>query len=302
MVLALREDPSLLRRLLALAGRRVPLRAMTVEDTAVRWVASAEVRPDLLLSGPGGAWLAVEVQRQIDRAKERRWFLLTAVLTDQRGVLGDLLVVTASAAVARWARRLHRRGRSGTEVQLRPTVLLLAGGALEALLDPKRPSLAFLAAWAMQDRRGAAARRVVRRALALTEALPEGLRQAQVRAILNVLSAPMLAYLKEATVDINKIPESPWVRAWRLELEAKGKVEGKVEGLSEGLSEGLAQAVLAVLAARGLAVTEAQSAKVLGCKDRTQLDAWLRAAVAVTSADEVLMASDAPGEAPAARP
>ncbi|MBI5512751.1 MAG: hypothetical protein HY909_03230 [Deltaproteobacteria bacterium] len=276
MVLALREDRSLLRGLLALAGRRVSFRGMTVEDTAVRWVASAEVRPDLLLSGPKGAWLAVEVQRQIDRAKARRWLLLTAVLADQRGVMGDLLVVTASASVARWARRLRRRGRIGGEVQLKPTVVLLAGGTLEALLDPKRPSLAFLAAWAMQDRRGAAAKRVVRRALALTEALPEALRQAQVRAILNVLSAPMLAYLKEAAVDINKIPESPWVKAWRLELEAKGKVEGKAE------------AVLAVLAARGIAVSDVQSARVLACQHRARLDAWLRVVATVASTDELL--------------
>ncbi|MBI5518396.1 MAG: hypothetical protein HY909_31785 [Deltaproteobacteria bacterium] len=279
MVLALQEDPSLLRRLLALAGRRVPLRGMTVEDTAVRWVASAEVRPDLLYSGPRGAWLAVEVQRQLDRAKPRRWLLLTAVLADQRGVMGDLLVVTASPAVARWAQRFHHRGRSGSEVQLRPTVLLLAGGTLEALLDPKRPALAFLAAWAMQDRRGAAARRVVRRALALTEGLPEGLREAQVRAILNVLSAPMLAYLKEAAVDINKIPESPWVKAWRLELEARGEARGKAE------------AVLAVLSARGLAVSDAQRARVVACQDRAQLDTWLRAVAAVTSTDELLAKS-----------
>jgi hypothetical protein len=46
--------------------------------------------------------------------------------------------------------------------------------------------------------------------------------------------------------------------------------------------------VLAVLSARGLAVSDAQSARVLGCQDRAQLDAWLRAAVAVTSADELL--------------
>ncbi|MBI5517048.1 MAG: hypothetical protein HY909_24935 [Deltaproteobacteria bacterium] len=85
-----------------------------------------------------------------------------------------------------------------------------------------------------------------------------------------------MAYLKEAAVDVNKIPESPWVKAWRLELEAKGKAEGE------------ARAVLKVLSARGLAVTEAQAAKVLACQDLAQLDAWLRAVASVPSMEALL--------------
>ncbi|MBI5513971.1 MAG: hypothetical protein HY909_09395 [Deltaproteobacteria bacterium] len=73
-------------------------------------------------------------------------------------------------------------------------------------------------------------------------------------------------------MDINKIPESPWVRAWRLELEAKGKAE----------------AVLAVLTARGIPVTAAQAALVLGCKDRARLDGWLQAVASVASAEQLL--------------
>jgi predicted transposase YdaD len=163
---------------------------------------------------------------------------------------------------------------------------------LDALLDPKRPELAFFAAWAMQARKGKAARAVVRRSLELTEALPEPLRRAQVRAIFNVLSQAMLAWLKEASVSTETFPESPWVRAWRLELEAtgrsKGIAEGKAEGIAVGIAAGKAEGVLMVLRTRGLAVTDAQAAVVRACKDLAQLDGWLCGAVTTTSAEALL--------------
>jgi hypothetical protein len=62
--------------------------------------------------------------------------------------------------------------------------------------------------------------------------------------------------------------------------EAKGKAEGKVEGKAEAL--------LAVLAARGVRVTEVARAKILACPDQATLDRWLVRAVTAASVDEAL--------------
>jgi hypothetical protein len=59
----------------------------------------------------------------------------------------------------------------------------------------------------------------------------------------------------------------------------KGKREGKKEGKQEGRREGRAEAILLVLQARGLAVTDAERERVTGCTDLRQLKKWLTRAV-----------------------
>jgi hypothetical protein len=66
-----------------------------------------------------------------------------------------MLVLTATRRVARWAARAASvRGPLGTRLELRPVVLYLGREAVEALLDPEHPELAWLAAWAMHRRHG----------------------------------------------------------------------------------------------------------------------------------------------------
>ncbi|MEY9927732.1 Rod binding domain-containing protein [Catenulispora sp. GP43] len=56
---------------------------------------------------------------------------------------------------------------------------------------------------------------------------------------------------------------------------------------AEGRAEGFAESVLRVLAKRGIALTEEQRARVEGCTDLDQLDAWLDRAAIATAASEV---------------
>ncbi len=60
------------------------------------------------------------------------------------------------------------------------------------------------------------------------------------------------------------------------------------QGRAEGLAEGKARALLAVLEARGLAVSEPLRQRILSCSDLARLDTWLARAVTATSASEVL--------------
>jgi hypothetical protein len=63
--------------------------------------------------------------------------------------------------------------------------------------------------------------------------------------------------------------------AARSEGEAKGKAEGKAE------------AILDVLTARGIPVSEAQRQEILRCNDLARLNRWLRRATLAFSADDV---------------
>jgi hypothetical protein len=57
---------------------------------------------------------------------------------------------------------------------------------------------------------------------------------------------------------------------------------------AKGRAEGQAKAILAVLDARGVHVSDEARALILACTDATQLDAWLRKAATATSVDQVL--------------
>ncbi len=169
-------------------------------------------------------------------------------------------------------------GAGGTRLALAPIVVSLTGAEAETLLATGRPELAFFAAWAVHDRSGPKARRVVERAIATVErSESEPLRAALVRSILNVLDAPMIERLREKWImNANAIPESPAFRALRLELEAIGEARGEK------------RALLRVLGARGLPVSESQRAHIESCTDVAALDGWLERAVSVASVDELL--------------
>ena len=70
---------------------------------------------------------------------------------------------------------------------------------------------------------------------------------------------------------------------------AEAKAEGLQEGLARGQAEGKAAALLAVLAARGIAVGDVERAQILGEQDPGQLDRWLAGAVTCTEAAELFM-------------
>ena len=80
-----------------------------------------------------------------------------------------------------------------------------------------------------------------------------------------------------------------WERE-KAELRSSGKAEGRAEGKVEGKAEGKAEAVLAVLKARGVAVSESVRSHVLGCHDLSTLDRWLARALTAASDAEVVAA------------
>jgi hypothetical protein len=88
---------------------------------------------------------------------------------------------------------------------------------------------------------------------------------------------------QELAMNYERIYES-----WEKKTLARGRREGRAEGKAEGRREGKANAVLAVLASRGLIVTAARRKQVLACTDDAQLDAWVRAAATAPSVSALL--------------
>ena len=72
------------------------------------------------------------------------------------------------------------------------------------------------------------------------------------------------------------------------EIRAKEKAEGKIEGLTEGEIKGKAEAILTVLAGRGLSPGAAVRRRILGTTDLATLERWLLKAGTVSSPEEVV--------------
>jgi len=82
---------------------------------------------------------------------------------------------------------------------------------------------------------------------------------------------------------------------------AKGEARGRAEGESKGRVEGSAHAILHVLEARGVHVSDEARARILACTDEAQLATWLRKAAKATSIDQVLLGESQPRLARATR-
>jgi Uma2 family endonuclease len=76
--------------------------------------------------------------------------------------------------------------------------------------------------------------------------------------------------------------------AGKTEGRVEGKTEGRVEGKTEGRVEGKIEALLAVLASRGLELSNAQRERIASERDAARIDDWLRRAASCSSAAELL--------------
>ena len=73
----------------------------------------------------------------------------------------------------------------------------------------------------------------------------------------------------------------------KAEGRAEGKAEGLLQGEAKGKAEGKASTLLTCLDARGWSVSSTERARILGCKDMSQLEQWVRRAVTVSTLSEV---------------
>ncbi|MBO4270919.1 hypothetical protein GSF24_09765 [Microbispora triticiradicis] len=216
----------------------------------------------------------VEVQRGRDPGKMWSWPMYLVSLRTRLECPVMLLVICPEAAIARWCSRPIELGHPGLVL----TPLVAGPDEVPVITDPGQAAddieLAMLS--------------VIHHA-----ATPQG------PDILNALFAALHNLDRDqggmyADMVRAALPREIWdhlerhmktesyeyLSDWARENIAKGMVEGKAEGKTE--------AILTVLAARGIEVPDELDAKIRKCHDLDRLDAWIRAAATVQSVDALL--------------
>jgi hypothetical protein len=214
--------------------------------------------------------VVLEVQRSWDNTKRWTWKLYVAQLEAELSVNAALVVYCPDPALARWYRDMFEP--EGLSLPLRPFIFTAQDVPLVTDVELARanPALAVFSA-------------ICHGGADVDAAFP-ALAQA-LRAL-----GPKSAILYHDIV-LAGLPPAPRAR-WEAYMSAATGSEYRSELLREADARGRAlgegQAVLTVLDARGVPVSEAIREQILACTDLTQLDTWLRRAVTAATDDEVI--------------
>lgn len=208
--------------------------------------------------------VVVEVQLDPDPDKHYSWPFYVAGLRSQHRCPAIVLAVTLTEAVAEWCRTPFDLGGGNF---FRP--LVLAPSEVPVIDDEatarQRPELAVLSCVAHVRDPNAAARG--RATLAAVRDLP---------------GEKAAAYS-----DVVLVAYENGARAIFEELMMSDHYEFQSDFARKFAAKGQAKSLLAVLEARRLRVSNEARARILGCTDSEQLEAWVRAAVTVASVDEL---------------
>ncbi|MBI5489373.1 MAG: hypothetical protein HY905_18720 [Deltaproteobacteria bacterium] len=214
--------------------------------------------------------IVVEVQLAADDDKHRSWPQYVATLWGRLRCPVWLLVVAVDAGVAAWCAQAIEMGG----MRLRPVVVGPEDipSITDAHIAREAPELAVLSALAhAPEPAGFTICKVAAEAV-LSQRLPE--RYTCIDLMLSRLPAAARRALED------------WMSAtheYQSELFRRLVDQGRAEGEAKGKAE----AILAVLAARGITVPEPLAAKVRACRDPAELDRLLRRAVLVGAAEEL---------------
>jgi hypothetical protein len=107
------------------------------------------------------------------------------------------------------------------------------------------------------------------------------LRPIPVRALLSTTEAD------EAVAEALVARGTPAIERVRAQGEASGRAQGEADGRAQGEASGRANALLALLAARGIAIDDGRRSELIACSDLSTLDRWIARAAVATSAGEV---------------
>lgn len=76
---------------------------------------------------------------------------------------------------------------------------------------------------------------------------------------------------------------------WESDFAKSHRAEGRAEGRSEGCAEGEVKALLLMLEARGIAISDDVRARVGGCSDLDQIERWIQRALTVECAEDLFV-------------
>ena len=230
--------------------------------------------------------VVVEIQRQIDRGKQRSWPVYVAAARASLGCPVVLLVIAPEARVARWARGEIETGHPG--FTLRPLVVSYAEvpRVMVAAEASRHPELAVLSVLAHRGAEEAEA------AVAALRELPEE----RSRLYFDVIMAA-LPELARRTLEAHMEGyeyQSEFARKYVAQGREEGREEGRVEGLKRGLAAGLQEgqraAALALARLKVGTLSEAQAAGIDALEDSAALTQLLLELGMARDAEEARLA------------
>ena len=275
-------DPGLVTWLLAhLFGMKVPAyHHARVRPTDVRVVVPHAYHADgtlLYCDAADQPVLAVvlEVKRSWDNTKRWSLKLYIAQLEVELGVEVALLVYCPDWALARWYRGMFEA--EAYSLPMRPFVFTPDEVPLvvDVGLARANPALAVFSAICHGDDADVDA---------AFPALAEALRALGPKKAISYHDIVLAGLPPEPRARWEAYMSSAIGSEFRSELLREADTRGEARG--QALGEG--RAVLTVLDARGVSVSETVREQILACSDLAQLDTWLRRAVTAVTADEVV--------------
>jgi hypothetical protein len=220
--------------------------------------------------------IVVEVQLDPEPAKHVAWPRYAAALWLRADCPVVVLVVCPTAKVAAWATEPIVTNLPGFTL----TPIVLGPDGIPVITDAAQAAdcleLATVSVMAHGENRPVVEAFVAALAKVGGDYAPQYYEYAY-----NVASAAARTFLEEIMSSTTWPVYSPFAR----EHFGKGKAEGKAEGLVEGE----VQALLVVLEARGLAVSDQAGERIGSCTDPVQVKEWVRRAATATSVDDIFV-------------
>lgn len=283
LILMVRDHPELLAQLAReLLHVEVPpfTNAQLVEATLNELV-PAEFHADaavlLYVDGEAVFGAIVEAQLTIVNRKLFTWPVYATVARSRHDCPFIVIVVTPDRGVMEWAARPIDLGGGNF---FRAHVIGPEG--IPIITDPKRGArevhLTMLSAIAHGRGDPQTAVAIANAAVAGIKQLPE-----DKRVIYTALVERSLG--EAARKAFEMLPETP---AFLKEFYEYLAVRAEAEGKAEGEAKGNANAVLQILGAREIAVTDEQRQRILDCRDLELFKRWIPAAMTVQTIEELL--------------
>ena len=196
-----------------------------------------------------------------------------------------LLVVMRDEATARWASEPVDVGAGQMQFKahvLGPSRVPLVRSNAEA---QNRPYLAVLSALAHGHGAGGVA--AAEAAILATQTLDDMVRFACHDSILDALDEAARRELEAKLGLENDQVKSIIGKSLMAQGRAEGEARGEARGRAAGEARGRAAAIVAVLQARGVVVSDEQAQRVTSCTDLAMLERWLTRAATASSAAAV---------------
>lgn len=229
--------------------------------------------------------VVIEIQRRPDSGKRRSWPVYLTTLHARTHCPTMLLVVCPDQGTARWCATPIKTGHPGWTL----VPLVIGPQRVPVVTDPATaadsPELAVLSAMAHGTR--PERDKIFQALLAGLTTTDQDHAILYADAVLAALPQAARQHLEALMTSATYEYQSDFARRYF----SQGKAEGEAKGKAEGKAEGEASALLAVLATRGIEVTDSARQRITQCTDADQLEAWVRRATTVSTLDEVFGAA-----------